>query len=53
MFDVFTPQQGPARIDVIFHNDWTGIRHDDNFDYDVEMRLAGAVAFQADYGAPV
>jgi hypothetical protein len=47
MFDVFTPHEGPARIDVIFHNDWTGIRHDDNFDYDVEMRLAGAVAFQA------
>jgi len=47
LFDVFTPAQGPARIDVILHNDWTGIRHDDNFDYDVEMRLAGAVAFQA------
>ncbi len=47
LFDVFTPAQGPARIDVILHNDWTGIRHDDNFDYDVEMRLAGSVAFQA------
>jgi len=47
LFDVFTPAQGPARIDVILHNDWTGIRHDDNFDYDVEMRLAGAPVFQA------
>jgi hypothetical protein len=47
IFDVFTPHEGPARIDVIFHNDWTGIRHDDNFNYDVEMRLAGAIAFQA------
>lgn len=46
LFDVFTPAQGPSRIDVIFHNDWAGIRHDDNFDYDVEMRLAGAVAYQ-------
>jgi len=47
MFDVFMPREGPTRIDVIFHNDWTGIRHDDNFDYDVEMRLAGEIAFQA------
>jgi hypothetical protein len=47
LFDVFTPQTGPARIDVIFHNDWTGIHRDDNIDYDVEMRLAGAVAYQA------
>ena len=46
LFDVFTPAQGPARIDVIFHNDWTGVRRDDNFDYDVEMRLAGAVTYQ-------
>ena len=47
LFDVFAPKNGPARIDVIFHNDWTGIHRDDNLDYDVEMRLAGAVAYQA------
>jgi hypothetical protein len=47
LFDVFMPQNGPARVDVIFHNDWTGIHHDDNLDYDVEMRLAGAAVYQA------
>jgi hypothetical protein len=46
-FDVFAPRTGPARIDVIFHNDWTGIHHDDNFDYDVDMTLSGAPAYQA------
>ncbi|MBN9553782.1 MAG: hypothetical protein J0H61_03750, partial [Alphaproteobacteria bacterium] len=47
LFDVFVPKNGPARVDVIFHNDWTGIRNEDNVDYDVEMRLAGAPVFQA------
>jgi hypothetical protein len=47
LFDVFVPRTGPARIDVIFHNDWTGIRHDDNFDYDVDMSLGGAPVYQA------
>ena len=47
MFDVFTPASGPARIDVIFHNDWTGIHNNDAVDYDVTMSLAGAVAYQA------
>ena len=37
LFDVFVPRTGPARIDVIFHNDWTGIHHGDGFDYDVDM----------------
>ena len=47
LFDVFTPRQGPARVDVIFHNDWTGIHRRDDLAYDVEMRLAGAVVYQA------
>jgi hypothetical protein len=46
-FDVFAPKTGPARIDVIFHNDWTGIHHSDDFDYDVDMSLAGAPVYQA------
>ena len=47
LFDVFVPRQGPARVDVIFHNDWTGIHRRDDLVYDVEMRLGGAVVYQA------
>jgi len=47
LFDVFVPRTGPARIDVIFHNDWTGIHHGDNLDYDVDMNLGGAPVYQA------
>lgn len=47
LFDVFVPRTGPARIDVIFHNDWTGIHRNDNVDYDVDMSLAGASVYQA------
>lgn len=47
LFDVFVPKNGPARIDVIFHNDWTGTRREGNLDYDVDMTLAGASVYQA------
>lgn len=47
VFDVFTPKTGPARVDVAFHNDWTGIRNGDNLDYDVDMALGGASIYQA------
>ncbi|OJU08134.1 MAG: hypothetical protein BGN85_11595 [Alphaproteobacteria bacterium 64-11] len=47
LFDVFTPRNGPQRVDVIFHNDWTGIRRNDNLEYDVAMALAGAPVFEA------
>ena len=47
LFDVFTPRGGPARADVIFRNDWTGTRKSDTVTYDVEIRVAGAVRYQA------
>ena len=47
LFDVFTPRDGPARVDVIFHNDWTGIRQGDELVYDVDMNLGGAPLYQA------
>ena len=47
LFDVFRPVDGPARVDVIFHNDWTGIRQGDERVYDVDMNLAGTPVYQA------
>jgi hypothetical protein len=48
LFDVFLPRGGaPARVDVIFHNDWTGIHRQDTLNYDVQIALAGATVFEA------
>lgn len=47
LFDVFTPRKGPQRVDVIFHNDWTGIRRNDNLEYSVAIMLAGTPVFEA------
>jgi hypothetical protein len=47
LFDVFVPRSGPARVDVIFHNDWTGLGRDDNLDYDADITLGGAPVYQA------
>jgi hypothetical protein len=47
LFDVFTPRGGPARVDVIFRNDWTGTRQRDTVEYDVEIRIAGTVRYSA------
>ena len=47
VFDVFTPIAGPARVDVAFHNDWTGTHRDDDRNYDVGMRLNGTTVYQA------
>lgn len=46
-FDVFTPVSGPARVDLVMHNDWTGVRRSANRTYDVEVRLDGAIVYQA------
>ncbi len=47
LFDVFVPKSGPARVDVIFHNDWTGLGRNDNLDYDVDITLGGTPVYQA------
>lgn len=47
LFDVFTPRGGPARVDVIFRNDWTGTRSSDTVTYDVDISIAGAVRYKA------
>lgn len=47
VFDVFTPVSGPARVDVIMHNDWTGTSRNATKTYDVDVRLGGASIFQA------
>ncbi len=46
-FDVFTPRTGPARVDVIFRNDWIGISPKDERVYDVDMRMNGTSVYQA------
>ena len=36
-FDVWRAADGQARVDVIFHNDWTGTHDSDTLFYDVEI----------------
>lgn len=47
LFDVFTPRTGPSRVDISFHNDWTGISENDVRTYDVDILRGGASAFRA------
>lgn len=47
VFDVFTPKAGPARVDVSFHNDWTGTSQKAAINYDVLIRLSGAPVYRA------
>lgn len=47
LFDVFTPKSGPARVDVIFRNDWTRTHDRDTLHYDVDIRMAGASRYAA------
>ncbi|HVZ91821.1 MAG TPA: hypothetical protein VG843_09230 [Rhizomicrobium sp.] len=46
--DVWIPVQGPARVDVSFHNDWANIHRSDYQNYDVDFVLDGKSVSKAD-----
>lgn len=46
-FDVFTPRKGPARVDVVVHNDWAGMGGANPLVYDAEIRLNDVVVYSA------
>jgi hypothetical protein len=44
-FDVYTPRQGPSRVDVAFRSDWNDLKAEQDVVYDVAISMRGKTLF--------